>query len=386
MATSPQAPPSDPSAPSDGPPPFEDADAILGELDAAERGFVLGVLLSGAGATTTSALEPPSRERCADALGAIGRLARAPRVRLTHALAHDVVPAVPAGIEEVDPSYLRAILDDEAPAIVALMSRDAPPALQAAVAASLAARAIAGGSPADRDTEPDADADTDPDLPAAFVPGARGGAGQDPRPGEAGVAPPATLVMSSAARDLNAVPQGDREVSPDLLAELRRAVLAKVVTVPPAAPGALPRSWIRRLATLPASELVSHLARQGAEVVGLSLQGSSGELLLRSAALVGPPFAEWMLAAGRRAPGFDAELGLDRSAARAIVAATRPASDPRETLARVGARAVGTRLISPSERGLGGIDTLAALAQRLRAGMAAELLAAAGVVGPTPGG
>lgn len=388
MATPPPAPPPNPS---EVPLPPDDPVAIVGELDAAERGFVLGVLLGGGddagGATTTAALESPSRERCADALVAIGRLARAQRVRLTSALAHDVVPAFPAGLEELDPSYLRRLLDDETPAILGLISRDAPPAVQTAVAASLTRRSAGPGSAGDTapapDLEPNADvdpdaADTDPDLRAdlAATAGARGDG--DRRPREAVAEPPATVVTRAAA---SGAPPGLRaatDVPPDLLAELRRAVLVDVVSVPPPPAGAPPRSWSRRLATLPGAELLVHLTWRGAEVLGLSLRGGATEVLLRTAALIGAPYAERLLAAGRGATETDADPDLDRAGARALVAATRPAADPRETLTRLGARALGARLVSPSQRGLGGIDVAAAVGQRLPPEIAAQLLAAAG--------
>jgi hypothetical protein len=381
MVTPPMAPTPDRS---EIPPARDDPQAIVGELDAAERGFVLGVLLhggeEGGAAAIAAALESPSRERCADALTAIWRLARAPRVRLTRALAHDVVPAFPAGIDEVDPSYLRAILDDEAPAIVGLLSRDAPPVVQAAITASLSRRPSRPGAAVDTDpdgdTDPDTGTDTDPTDAALAAPGRpRGGEG---RPPEVVAEQPATIVMSAAGSGAPAEWRGEGDVSPDLLGDLRRAVLADIVAVPPAPPGASPRSWSRRLATLPGAELLVHLTWRGAEVLGLSLRGSAGEVLLRSAALVGAPFAERLLAVGRGASGTDADPDLDRGGARALVAATRPARDPRQTLTRLGARAMGARLVSSSQRGLGGVDVAVAVAQRLPPDVAAELLAAAG--------
>ena len=90
-------------------------------------------------------------------------------------------------------------------------------------------------------------------------------------------------------------------------------------------------------------------------------------------------------AESRSHPGGGGDLAteLDRAAAVRIVASTTPAPGARDTLARIGARAMGAALGSPDERGLGGADQAEAIAQRLPVALGTVLLVAAGLA---PGG
>src|SRR3569623_957762 len=92
------------------------ADATLSSLDAVERGCVLGALLLGTAVDAGAAASrpPPSRERCAAALAALGALPRAERLRLTGGMAREAMAPLPAGLEAVPPEPLAAALDGAA--------------------------------------------------------------------------------------------------------------------------------------------------------------------------------------------------------------------------------------------------------------------------------
>jgi hypothetical protein len=294
-------------------------EAIVADLDATERGFVLGWLLSGSPQPTESlaaVLAPPTGERCARAAVAIAALAHPDRVWLTTRLARDALAPIPAGIENVHADTLREALRAEATETIQLMATDAPPVVRAACADALEGRP-----------------------------------GTPPSPRHASV------------------------VAPEVVADLQRAVLASIVAVP-AQPLADQRSsrWAYRLARLAPTEILTEVMRAGADLLGTSLQGADDATLRRAAAHLPPPWSERIIDRARERGTTDKDADTTvptRSEARALVAATPPAHDPLRTLARLGARALGDRLNRED-------PTLAvAVAQRLSAELSRELLLAA---------
>lgn len=360
---------------------------LLTELDAAERGFVLGVLLlhPGGGVDLAAALAPPSDTRCSEVLDRIAALPRPERVKLTRLLAREAVAPIPAGIAEVDQAVLADLVRDEPPEILRLLAPTAPPPLRQAIAARLGSQ-VAGCPPA-------------PDLPA-------GDASPEPAPifpllpvhqsaateVAASTAPVASIHSSAGPRGAGAA----ETLAAELVAELQRAVVSRIVPVYPAgqSTAAVPGTT-RDLLALDRAGLRAELSRRGALVLGRSLRGAGRDMVLRAAALAGPPWADEILATAvppdtrermvgpgqqqEHEQGEDGPPGSDRAAALEMVAATSPATDSRETVTRLGARAAGAHLIRDDDRGLGGADQLRAVAQRLPPALGAELLSGAGL-------
>src|SRR5204863_4755483 len=121
------------------------------------------------------------------------------------------------------------------------------------------------------------------------------------------------------------------------------------------------------------AELIDELAARGAAVLGLSLRDAGGDVLGRTVARLGEPGAALVLAAARATAPLADEPALTPQSARVIVTGAGATADPRETLARIGARALGTSLAWPSERDLGAVDRAALLAARLPPRLAAQL-------------
>ena len=206
-------------------------DEALTELDAVERGFVLGALLAGAAddPTFVGALRGASRERCGRTLQAVAALTREDRVRLTGLLAREARATWPAGIEDVHPDHLRAILDDESTAIVRLVEGNAPASLRAA----LAARLVAPHQPEWRD-----------------------GAGPQARP---------------------EAPAAAEGVDPDLRREVQRSVFAGIAEVAPPWRDLAPGRWSRQVSLLAPTALLALVSACGAQVA------SAGEAPERAA-------------------------------------------------------------------------------------------------------
>jgi hypothetical protein len=303
--------------------------ALVADLDAAERGFLLGLMQSAGTVDITAALRNPSRDRCTAAAAAIADLTRAERARLTSLLAAEALAPIPSGIENVHPDTLRRLLETQSTETIHLIAADAPAALRAACVTALA----------ERDDGP-----LGPETATAL---------------------------------------------PDAVGELQRAVLAPIVAVPPAVPGGPSRRWALRLAAMAPSELRARLTAAGADLLGVSLRGADDTTLKRAAAHVEAPWSERIVASAH-APSDTAEANtaeaeadtgidrtidrtIDRARARDLVAATAPDRDPRATLDRLGARALGHRL------GRSDPDLALAIAQRLPAELGQELLAASEV-------
>jgi hypothetical protein len=296
-------------------------DAALSELDATERGFVLGLLLLGAADNddATAPLLPPSRERCAEALAALRALPRGERLRATGAMARDAMAPLPAGIENVAVEQLRVALGGESAQTLALVAHETPAGVKAAARDLLA-------------------------------------------------------MMNSAGAAERAV---DASVDSSLVAEVQRAALAAIVAVPPVSAAALPDRWDLRLAALSAAACLAEVTVAGARCLGFSLRGEDATIISRAARRVGPPWdGHVVAAASERVEALEGGEAGDDAAARACVAAVKASDDVRETLSRIGARALGTRFAGQNAGGLGSADLVVALAQRLPLAIGEELIAA----------
>ena len=295
----------------------ESLSRLLAELDAGERGFVLGRLATaGAGGDLTDAVVAGvAGRRCAAVLERVANLPRAERLRLMDALGRDGLGPVPAGTEHLHPDALRPLLEPESSATLGFFLNDGlPPVLRATAAAVLAER---------------------PAEEAPVEPAGSGAAAQ----------------------------------------EVRRAVLAVVIPVSarPSSAGPNQRPGLV-LAALQPESLLSELTAAGAELLGISLRGADPARIDQAAALAGPPWTERVRAAalgqGIAPAGGGRSWTVKR--ARALLAATGPAGTPQETLRRLGASALGVRL-GADDPGL-----IPALAQRLPAELAQRLRASAG--------
>jgi hypothetical protein len=206
-------------------------DIALAELDAQERGFVLGCLVAGRpdASDTVAALPSPSRERCAEALAAFRALPRAERVYLTGVLAREALAPLPAGIENVHPDHLQRALAPESSTTIWLVGRHGPAGLRTAAELVLARR------------------------------------------GEL-----ASIESAIPAR-----------VATDVVADLQRAALASIVSVPALPPGVTPQRAARRLAALSPAALIVEVTTEGADVLGLSLRGADETVVQRAAARAG---------------------------------------------------------------------------------------------------
>jgi len=339
---------------------------ILDQLDAGERGFVLGALLlqSSADSDPSAALESPSDVRCREALARIAALSRSARVKLTQHLAREVVSPIPAGIEDVDESVLAALLRDEAPEILRLVAATAPRSLRQAIAARVTEEPPLESPPAEP-TSPQ-NSSTGATKPVSF---------------------PASPDDAEATRPVAAASlEGDRRqsapdaTSPELVIELHRVLFSRIVPVHPSSEPLAPPA--RELLLLDPARRTAELSRLGAGVLGQSLRGARREVVLRAAAVAGPPWAAQILAAAGSPPDPATSEGdpeMDRTAALELVAAMAPATASGETVARLGARTTGARMTREGKRGLSGADQARALAQRLPPAIGGEVLSGAGV-------
>jgi hypothetical protein len=287
-------------------------ETIVSDLDALERGFLLGVLVAGGTDQRDVALSlmGPSADRCADAVQKMLTLPRADRVRHIGALAREALEPVPAGIHNVHPEILRALLDAESSDTIRLIATNAPSIVQAAATATLANRS---------------------DDPAT----------------ESHAAAPA----------------------PDVISDLQRAVFAPIFAVPTASLDQRPQRWALRLLHLAPAELLHTLTDAGADLLGASLQGAPDDVLKRAAAHIEAPWSDRITrVAGDSAGSPDPDAYVfSRETARGLVAATPPAASPRQTLERLGARAIGHRLRVDDPH------LAVALAQRLPPALAEQL-------------
>jgi hypothetical protein len=262
---------------------------------------------------TGLALAPPSGERCAEVLVAIAALGRADRIWLTTHLAREALAPIPPGIENVHPDTLCGALRAESSETIHLIATDAPPVVRKASADALRAR--------------------DGEEPAA---------------------------------------RQSSTVSPEVVADLQRAVLGAIVAVPARSADLRSKRWAYRLVTLPAEEILAEVIGTGADLLGTSLRGADDATLRRAAVHFAAPWSRRVLDQATTNGDPDNELDAPtRSQARALVAATPPADDPLRTLARLGARVLGDRL-NRQDPGL-----TMAVAQRLPAEVGRELLRAA---------
>ena len=308
-------------------------DDILAELDAAERGLVLGLLAVGGdgGAFVAGIVADPVGERCAAALTAIGARPRAERVRLMSVLAREALAPIPTGIEHVHPDTLQQALEFESADTIRLIAVGAPPTLRAAAIAALVAR---GDSSAD---------DND------------------------GNAPVTTPALAT-----------------DATADLQRAVLSSIVAVPHLPADARPKRMGLRLLALAPDAILAELRATGAELLGTSLAGSDEATVNRAAAHIDAPWAERIVNAARagatRTAGetaSDSDVDL-RSRARRLVGAVVPGKNPRDTLDRLGARALGDRLAREDP------DLVVAVAQRLPSDLGRQLFLASSTAEDSP--
>ncbi len=291
-------------------------DGAIADLDAAERGFVLALLLTGGGdpAQAAAALTEPVATRCREAVLAIGALPRPERLRWMGLLARAALDPLPAGIEDIQEDVLRAALAPESASVIRLVAAQGPPTLQQAAASVLRARGMPPGAP---------------DALAV-----------SPHP------------------------------APGAVAELQRAVMTGIVPVPPVTPGTAVNRLGRRLSTLRPAELLAEVTAAGADLLGASLRGADSATLDRAAGRIGPGWSDRIRAAARADPEGPVDPA-SRLRAHALMAAVAPAENPQRTLERLGARDLGDRL-GREDPGL-----VMAVGQRLPPDLRRELLAAA---------
>lgn len=113
------------------------------ELDAVERGFVLGAALLGDLASFQHLAEP-ARARCAAACHALGERPREERIAAVAGLAAGGL----AGLERVHPSWIEEVLGKEPTSLVLALSEGLPASVRAAAAAVLERRDDAPGDAA----------------------------------------------------------------------------------------------------------------------------------------------------------------------------------------------------------------------------------------------
>lgn len=302
------------------PPP--DPLALVAELDATERGFVLGRLatLGLDPGAPPAPLAEPSGQRCARALAQIAALERSARLDLMKLLAREVVSATPAGSEHIHAHTLAQALATESTDTLRLIARapagGAPAALRAAALAVVAERRGAGAA-----AEPDDGADPE-QAPA------------------------------------------------ETIAELVRSVLAAIDPVPGGRFDAGTASpLVLRLTDVGATELLDELAEAGAALLGISLRGADAATVDRALDL-GAPWDDRVRNA--MAGGGTSLPALSRERARQLVTATGRAQTPLGTLHRLGAVALGA-LLGAEEP-----DLVDSVAQRLPGDLGRRLRAAAG--------
>jgi hypothetical protein len=351
----------------------------MADLDAVERGFVLGVFLANrAGASgsrpqtgpgpaseageagmeeTVSRLAEPSAGRCREAIRALANLARSERVRAIGLLAQEALSPLPAGFESVSPDLLHGVLARESVPVIRLLgapgsgpSAASSPQLFLRQAATDLLRTLP-------------DPEVDPD-----------GHGQE---------------MSSAMPG----------APPEVVTELQRAVLAEIVAVPPLGPGAPVTRPGRRLGNLPPHELRAEVIVAGAALLGTSLQGCDEATLARAAACLPRSVADLVIAAAHpsseASPAEQQARMAARARARTLVALVARSSgaraedasarvnapdpsSPERTLERLGACEIGERL------GREDPELALSVGQRLRADLRQELLRAAEIAAGEP--
>lgn len=228
---------------------------LVADLDAGERGFVLGRLSTMRGMRGESdgadcPLAGAAGRRCAEAMERIEALPRPDRFRLMNGLAREALAPIPAGTEHVHPDTLRALLEAESTAtirlLVAPVGPNTPPALLAAAATILAERGV------------------EPDQPDA-----------------------ASADGSAAAAGGNAA-----------VDEIRRAVLAPLIPVPVRPPGAgTPARMGLAWTALDGPQLLGQLTRTGMKVSGARpADGAGGGPSLESLRRMGASALGAMLA------------------------------------------------------------------------------------------
>jgi alkylated DNA nucleotide flippase Atl1 len=219
--------------------------AALAELDATERGFLLGISLLAGGDPQhppVAVLAGAAGGRCRRAAAALHELPRAERLRWAGVLAREALAPVPPAIDEVHPEWLRRILEAESDDVVRLVAVDGPPALSGAAAAVLADRGAGGAA-----------------------------------------APPAPAGALAEA-----------------VVELRRAVLAPIVPVPPLPAGVVPERRARLLLARPPADLAAEVGTpEQARGLGVALaDAEEGDLLLALAQRLPLALARALLAGG----------------------------------------------------------------------------------------
>lgn len=289
--------------------------AALQELDAAARGFVLGSILLANDNDGTSddaaGLAEPAAGRCRHALSILNSLPRPERLRLVGALAREALAPVPAGIEDVYEDILEQALRDQAPFVIRLLAAQESPVLQRVAVTVLRQRGV-----------PLADDD-----------------------------------------DTQAL--GD--VAPEMAAEIQRAVLAGIVSVPQVTTAADASRDPRRWTTLPASQLLAELTKAGADLLGASLRGADDGTVTRAIAHVDPDWSQRVLDAVRAPATSDETARCQR--ARQLTAGLVQEGGALDVLAFLGARDLADHL------GQEDPDARLAIAQRLPPALRRELLA-----------
>jgi hypothetical protein len=242
----------------------DELDALLAALAPEERGLVAGLQLLGAAPGALSALiEGKPSEGSLTALQAVPRHRRA---ELLAILMKEIATPLPAGLGELDPSWVEALMADQL--------ADERPELVRAVLVS---------------------------LPVAFR--LAGEAGLRRRPAE-----PSTL-----------------DLDPEALADLQRILLAPLVALAVGRPG--PQG--ARLAAQPSDELLAEVARVGARTLGQSLAGAPLALRAQVMAGVGSAWSA-EIATAAAAPIGDPEREQARALVRAATrVAQAPSPDRR---------------------------------------------------------
>jgi hypothetical protein len=240
-------------------------ETLEGSLSRVERGFLVGVVLSGQPLTDDPAgmLAEPSAARCRQALEALAALPRAERVDLVKRLAGKLLAPPAARLERAHPGWLRRAMEEEPTGILLAVTEGLPAAVR-----EVAAQIIEGRG----------------EEPATCVPD---------------------------------------EMSEEGRAELQRVVFGHLIAMPTArelAAHALAPPLAARLLEMSHGDLLAEVDRLGAETLGISLQGAPREVLARTAAHVGDPwgrvvieFAQGAHAADQREPARRLVGSLDVS-------------------------------------------------------------------------
>jgi hypothetical protein len=270
--------------------PNDDPLAAPPMLSATQRGFVAAASLLGDGVGALEGLSNADREACAGALAALMALPPAQRVAHAARLAGEVCSPIPEGVERIHAGWLRPLFSEEASAVIDAVSDGLPGAV----------REVAGLVIGGRE---------DGALPAAR----HGGAGA-----------PRAVTERPLLQDAGVVNA------------LRHVIFARLAPVPAGTPVVTMES----------------LARDGAEVLGTSLQGAPRVVIARAAAGVGEPWAAVLIEAAQRATDGRAE-------ARALVAGLGAEQGGLNAVTAIGLAAWRARLRHESD------DRVLAVAQQL---------------------